>query len=362
MTSRISQLMDLYSDYLIVSFGQTSATGMARLMPELSHDQVTRFLAGKEFDNKDLWKIVKPQVRQIQCDDAVLIFDDSIEEKHYSDESELICWHWDHTVNRNVKGINLLSGLYYSKGVSLPISLHFVLKTERVTDKKTGKEKWASPISKNEVMRQMITSTIERQIPFRYILADSWFSSDENMEFIKLKAKKDFIIPLKENRNIYFESASKNKRDAMKITDLEFKTDEIKKLWLEGLSFPVHVCRQVFKNEDSSDKTLYLCTSDLDLSASQLCSLYQKRWKVEEYHKSIKSNTSFAKSPARRPSSQINHLFCSIVAYVKLEVARRGMGKNHFAQKAQLYQAALVSALEKLRSVNATLPKLAITL
>ena len=52
MTTRTSQLMDLYSDYLIVSFGQTSATGMARLMPELSHDQVTRFLAGKQFDNK----------------------------------------------------------------------------------------------------------------------------------------------------------------------------------------------------------------------------------------------------------------------------------------------------------------------
>lgn len=144
---------------------------MSRLMPELSHDQITRFLGGKEFDNKDLWKIVKPHLRQIQDEEAVLIFDDTIQEKAYSDESEIIGWYFDHTVGRTVKGINLLSGIYYSKDISLPVSLHFVQKTERVTDKKTGKDKWESPISKNEVMRQMITSAISRQIPFRYVLA-----------------------------------------------------------------------------------------------------------------------------------------------------------------------------------------------
>ena len=171
MTPRTCQILDLYSDYLIASFGQTSATGMSRLMPELSHDQITRFLGGKEFDNKDLWKIVKPHLRQIQDEEAVLIFDDTIQEKAYSDESEIIGWYFDHTVGRTVKGINLLSGIYYSKDISLPVSLHFVQKTERVTDKKTGKDKWESPISKNEVMRQMITSAISRQIPFRYVLA-----------------------------------------------------------------------------------------------------------------------------------------------------------------------------------------------
>lgn len=361
MTPRTDQILDLYSDYLLASFGQTSATGMARLITHLSHDQITRFLAGKEFDNKDLWKIVKPHLRQIQDEDAVLIFDDTIEEKAYSDESEIICWYWDHTVGRNVKGINLLSALYYSNGVSLPVSLHFVQKTERVPDQKTGKDKWASSISKNEVMRQMIQSSISRQIPFRYVLADTWYSSDENMEFIKLKAKKDFIIPLKDNRNIYLECASANKRNAIKITDLDFTTETMQDVWLEGVCFPVHIYRQVFRNEDGSVKTLYLCTSDLALSASGLSTLYQKRWKVEEYHKSLKSNASFAKSPARRVGSQLNHLFCSVVAFVKMELCRLGSGLNHFAQKAQLYHAAMVSAFATLQAAKGAMPAFAIT-
>jgi hypothetical protein len=36
---------DLYTDYLISSFGPTTATGLSRLLEgQLSHDQVTRLL------------------------------------------------------------------------------------------------------------------------------------------------------------------------------------------------------------------------------------------------------------------------------------------------------------------------------
>ena len=79
---------------------------------ETSHDKITRFLAGSDFTSADLWKLVKPLVRPIQSEEAVLILDDSIEEKLYTDESELVCWHWDHSLRRNVKGVNFLSALY----------------------------------------------------------------------------------------------------------------------------------------------------------------------------------------------------------------------------------------------------------
>ena len=174
MTTRNTQLLDLYSDYLIASFGQTTATGLSRLVADLSHDQVTRFLNGQELVDQDLWKIVKPHVRRVQADDAVLIIDDTVEEKPYSDESELINWHFDHTVSRSVKGINLVSALYFSQNVALPVALHFVLKTELFTDPKTGKERFQSPITKNEIAQTMVASAVKKQIIFRYVLADTW--------------------------------------------------------------------------------------------------------------------------------------------------------------------------------------------
>jgi hypothetical protein len=40
------KLLDLYSDYLISAFGQTSATGLSLLLNgEISHDQTQRWLS-----------------------------------------------------------------------------------------------------------------------------------------------------------------------------------------------------------------------------------------------------------------------------------------------------------------------------
>ena len=352
MTTRQAQLLDLYSDYLIASFGQTTATGLSRLVADLSHDQVTRFLNGQELADKELWRIVKPHVRRIQAEEAVLILDDTVEEKPYSDESELINWHFDHTVSRSVKGVNLVSALYLSKGTALPVALHFVLKTELFTDPKTGKERWQSPVTKSEIARTMVASAVKKQILFRYVLADTWFSSADNMNFIRSKAKRDFIIPLKTNRNVFLAEPSAKLGKSVKLSSLDFDTNPLHTLWLEGVDFPLLVSRQVFKNENGSEGVLYLCSSDLTLSAPSLSTLYQKRWKVEEYHKSLKSNASFSKSPTYRIRSQSNHFFASVVAYIKLEVCRTATHLNHFAQKAQLYQAAIASAFGQLHKLK----------
>ena len=109
------QMLDLYSEYLLASFGATTATGLSQLVDgDVSHDQVTRFLAGTKKTSADLWMTVKSFVRQVQADDAVLIIDDSIEEKPYTDENDIVCWHYDHSKDRQVKGINFMTALYHS--------------------------------------------------------------------------------------------------------------------------------------------------------------------------------------------------------------------------------------------------------
>ncbi|CAA9271918.1 MAG: hypothetical protein AVDCRST_MAG93-2674 [uncultured Chloroflexia bacterium] len=356
MTTHNTRLLDLYTDYLLVSFGQASATGLARLLPEISHDQVTRFLSQQELSDKDLGKIVKPHVRRVQSQDAVLIIDDTVEEKPYTDESELICWHFDHTQNRTVKGINLLSALYYSQDTSLPVAFELIKKTELVTDKKTGKDKWLSPKTKNEYARDMIAAVVHKQIPFGYVLADVWFSSTENMVFIKNKANKDFLLPLKGNRHVALSEQEKKRGQWASLSSLGFDTDAPLTLYLESVPFPVLVSRQVFTNEDGTESILYLCSSDLSLSAASLGTLYQRRWKVEEYHKSLGSNACFAKSPTKLPHTQSNHFFASIVAFIKLEAYRASTRLNHFALKGKLYQAALVSAFQQLQQLKVACP------
>lgn len=347
------QLLDLYSDYLICSFGLTTATGLSALLDgAISHDKITRFLSGSDFTSADLWHLVKPLVRPIQSEDAVLIVDDSIEEKLYTDESELICWHWDHCLGRSVKGVHFLTCLYRAAEVALPVAFQLIKKSDWTTDKKTGKQKRVCPKTKNDYFREMVAQCRQNQLPFRYVLADSWFSAAENMVYLKHTLAQDFIFPLKENRKVALSQEDKLAGRYAPVSSVSLEANATQEIWLEGVAFPLLLTKQVFTNKDGSQGILYLVTSDTALSAQAIQTIYQKRWKVEEYHKSVKSNASFAKSPTKTIRTQSNHIFACLWAYVKLESLRLKTRMNHFAMKGRLYRAALASAYRELQGIK----------
>jgi hypothetical protein len=110
-----------------------------------------------------------------------------------------MCWHFDHTVGKSVRGINMLNALYYRNNVSIPIAFEIIKKPIEFSSLKTKQRKRKSEITKNELMRDMIQVAINNQVKFRYVLMDTWFSSKENFEFI-VKKKKEFVAALKSNR------------------------------------------------------------------------------------------------------------------------------------------------------------------
>jgi hypothetical protein len=122
----------------------------------VSHDKVRRFLSSRPYTSKALWAQVKRTVRSVQSEQGVQIFDDTIQEKASTDESELMCWHYEHVSGRNVRGIHLLNALYNSQGASIPVAFGLVTKPILYSDVQTRKVKRKSQVTKNESMRQMI--------------------------------------------------------------------------------------------------------------------------------------------------------------------------------------------------------------
>jgi hypothetical protein len=100
--------------------------------------------------------------------------------------------------------------------------------------------------------------------------------------------------------------------------------------------------------DSTSNKDL----ADLKLSADSFQTLYKKRWSVEEYHKSLKQNASLAKSPARTVTAQTNHLFTSLLAYIKPEQLKFVHRLNHFALKSKIYFSALKCAWKEVEAVK----------
>ena len=251
-----------------------------------------------------------------------------------------------------MKGINFLTCLYRNDEVALPVTYQLIQKTQWETDKKTKKQKCVCPKTKNNYFREMVALCIKNMLPFSYVLADSWFSSVDNRVYLKEELGVEFVFPLKENRNVALSKADELVECYINITDAVKEANLGVEVWLPRVIFPVLLCKQVFTNKDGSQGILYLVSSDRKLGASDIQAIYQKRWKVEEYPKSIKSNASFAKSPTKTVRTQSNHLFSCLWAYVKLESLRIQTKMNHFAIKGKLYRAALASAYSQWQAIK----------
>lgn len=347
------ELLELYSDYLLSSFSYTTATGLSIMTEgEISHDKVTRFLSGGDFSSKELWKIIKPTIREIETEDGIIAVDDTIEEKPYTEENEIVNWYHDHTKGRSVKGINLISVLYINAKGKIPVNFSIVKKTKTIYDEKKGKERRVSEVTKNEIYREMLNQIIKNKVQFKYVINDVWYSSADNMVHIKKKLEKEFIMPIKTNRKIAMSRKDKIYKKYVTINSLELKENAVYKVYLEDVPFELYLVKQVFKNEDCSEGVLYLVTSDNTLTYGQITELYQKRWKIEVYHKSLKKNASLCKSPARMVRTQSNHIFASIFAFYKLECLSMKTKLNHFAIKASIYEKAIKVAYEELQQFN----------
>jgi hypothetical protein len=343
------QMLDFYSNYLLSSFERVTATSGARLTNDtLSHDRITRFLNDKT-SSRRLWHYVKPMVRKVQSPDGVLIADDMIIAKPHMDENEIVCWHFDHQTGTYVKGINILSFLYESKDVRLPVSYTIIEKTEYYTDESTSHEKRRSEISKNEHFRRLLKQSVRNKLPFRYVLSDVWYASTENMNFIRKTLKRHFVMPLKSNRKIALSKAQKRAKNYVPVDTLDYKDTSLRTIYLEEVAFPLLLVKQVFKNEDGSEGVLYLVTSDTTLTYEEITTIYMKRCSIECYHKALKQQCAIGKSPARVQRTQSSHIHCSLCAFVKLELLRGITSVSYEGLKLNLYIHALKTSFKYLQ-------------
>jgi hypothetical protein len=183
---------------------------------------------------------------------------------------------YDHSKDRQVKGINFLTCLCSNRDIAIPVGYQLITKTEYYVDKKTGKTKRRSEKGKNEYFRELVAQAVKTQIQFRYVLSDSWFASAENMRFVKGDQNKDFIMPLKGNRKIALSRKDKAQGKYVQLETVNLEEDSKKEIYLEGVEFPRSLIKQVFVNEDDCIGVLYLVTSDLKITYKQITTIYPK--------------------------------------------------------------------------------------
>ena len=70
-------------------------------------------------------------------------------------------------------------------------------------------------------------------------------------------------MPSKSNRKLALSKEDREKGKWIKLESIDLKQNSTKEIFLEGVEFPLLLCKQVFTNEDCSTGILYLVCSDV---------------------------------------------------------------------------------------------------
>jgi hypothetical protein len=83
----------------------------------------------------------------------------------------------------------------------------------------------------------------------------------------------------------------RNKGNWQNLETLSLEPNTPTRVWLKDVELELLLIKQVFINKYELTGVRYLVSNELGLSSDDFKNIYQKRWSVEEYHKSLKHNT-----------------------------------------------------------------------
>jgi hypothetical protein len=118
----------------------------------------------------------------------------------------------------------------------------------------------------------------QQQVAYRYLLADSWYASAENMSLVRALGH-HFVFALESSRTVALSAAARAAGQLQAVQSLVFPDTQPLRVYLWSVQEAVLVTKQVFTNQDGSQGILYLVSSDTDLDQAQLTTIYQRRWK-----------------------------------------------------------------------------------
>ena len=318
-----------YVEFLIHTPVNYTGTTLADHVSGLSHDSVSDFLAHSRSTARDIWQLAKDLIDNTS--EGFLLADDSVQNKQYSREIELVKLQYSGAEHGLVRGIGIVN-LVHSNGTEYhPIDYRIYAPDQ---DGKT----------KNDHFQDMlIAAKQDKGIKANTMLMDSWYASVPNLKLIH-RMQMVFFTTLKENRLVSLTKEG----GYIHLEDIEWNPETTKNgLWvkLKELPFKVRLFKLVATDGDI-DWIITNCP-DRSLTAQVVQVKNAVRWKIEQFHREVKNLAGSEKCQARKGRSQRNHIAYCYQAWFSLKVAAIEVKKTVYALKTELLDEYLKSVLRQ---------------
>lgn len=240
---------------------------MAEHLESISHDAINYYLKKQKLTPRLLWDNVKEVVEP--DDNGYIIFDDSVLDKRYSEEIEIVRRQYSGNEHGVLKGIGVVSCVY----VNPTLQRFWVIDYRIFNPDVDGK-------TKIDHVKDMLQSLVYyKLLPFDTVLMDTWYAVHSLMLYID-SLDKIYYCPLKNNRLV---DDTFGQEKSKRIELLECNQEELecgKIIKIKG--FPANKKVKLFRVTVSTNRTDSVATNDLSQSSTDVVQEVCKiRWRIE---------------------------------------------------------------------------------
>ncbi|NDO69339.1 transposase [Schaedlerella arabinosiphila] len=256
-------------------------------------------------------RIIKKAIVPLDSQDHanVLIIDDSLFERNRSKKVELLAKVYDHAKHAYKFGFRMLTLGWSDGSTFLPINSVLLstdnkknrINEDTVVDKRTVgyKRRQLSMQKGTSVMLELLKEAKKANIPAKYVLFDSWFSSPSSIHAVK-GIGYDIIGMVKKTPKMFFRyngedlslmsiyNKNKKRRGRSRYL-LSVMVDVIK----DGNIVPAKVV--YVRNRNKRKEYLCIISTDTELDENEIIRIYGKRWDIEVFFKVCKSYLHLSK-------------------------------------------------------------------
>ena len=165
-----------YCQYLLSSQINYTMTNLAEHLENISHDKINYYLKNEKLTPRLLWDNVKDLI--LVDEDAYIIFDDTVVDKRFSSEIEIVRKQYSGNEHGIVRGIGIVSCIYVN-----PKTLNFWVIDYRIYNPEND------GLTKVDHVKNMLIGLVyQRNIAFETVLMDTWYAVHKLMLYIECLA------------------------------------------------------------------------------------------------------------------------------------------------------------------------------
>jgi len=316
-----------YVEYLIHTPINYTCSNLAEHLEGVSHDAISDDLHREHLSAHDLWERVEPLLENTA--ESYLIIDDSVQNKQYSQQIELVKRQYSGAEHGLIRGINIVNLVQITGEEYFPVDYRIY---RPQADGKT----------KNEHFREMLLAAKDHKgIQAQRVLFDSWYASVKNLKLVH-RMGLIFVTTLKSNRLVSLSKAE----GYVHLDEIEWTAERLEHgipVKLQEVPFLVQLFKIV--TPDGDIDWVITNRSEPALTAQDVQKENAIRWHGEQLHRELKQLTGTEKCQCRKARSQRTHLACCYHAWLSLKLLARALKTTLYAVRAGLFRSFLQTQL-----------------